>query len=97
MSFKIGATAGLDLCNTGLGPAAVTNTSLSFDGKRLGEFDESNVNTVRAARSVRPSAVTLGGQPLSEYKHNRFLLSIESYDPDQNHEFHELIRHRLRG
>ena len=97
MSFKIGATAGLDLCNTGLGPAAVTNTSLSFDGKPLGQFDESNVNVVRAALSVRPSAVTLGGQHFLNTNYNRFLLSIESYDPDQNHEFHELIRHRLRG
>lgn len=68
MSFKIGATAGLSLSNTGLGPAAVTDTSLSFDGKRLGEFDESNVDKVRAALSVRPSAVRLGGQPFLNTK-----------------------------
>jgi hypothetical protein len=96
MSFKVGETAGLILSNSGLGPAAVTNSSLSFDGKPLGEFNESNVNRVRAVLSVRPSAVTLGGQPFLDTDYKRFLLSVEKYDRNQHREFYELIRHRVR-
>jgi hypothetical protein len=95
-SFKVGETAGLILSNSGLGPAAVTNSSLSFDGKLLGEFSESNVNKVRDVLSVRPSAVTLGGQHFLATDYRRFLLSVEKYDRDQHREFYELIRHRLR-
>ncbi|HEY6278376.1 MAG TPA: hypothetical protein VIX86_18825 [Streptosporangiaceae bacterium] len=96
MSFKAGDTAGLILGNYGLGPAAVTTSSLSFDGKLLGEFNESGVNEVRAVLSVRPSAVTLGGHPFLDTGYKRFLLSVQPYDPDQHREFYELIRHRLR-
>ena len=95
-SFKVGETAGLILSNRGLGPAEVTNSSLWFDGKPLGEFSESNVNKVRDVLSLRPSAVTLGGHPFLDTDYKRFLLSVKSYDPDKHREFYELIRNRLR-
>jgi hypothetical protein len=65
-SFPVGKKAGLILSNSGLGPAAVTASSVSLDGKWLGEFDESTVNKVRDRLSVRPFAVTLGGQTFLE-------------------------------
>jgi len=96
-SFKVGATAGLILRNSGLGPAAVTTSSLSFKGVLLGEFNESNVNQVRdALKSARPSAVTLGGKPFVHTGYEGFLLSVESYDRSQHREFYELIRQHLR-
>jgi len=96
MSLKAGDTAELILSNSGLGPAAVTNSSLLFDGTPLGELSESNVNRVGAVLPLRPSAVTLGGQPFLDTDYKRFLLSIESYDPDQHREFYELILRRVR-
>jgi hypothetical protein len=95
-SFQPGRTAGLRLTNFGLGPAAITATSLTFDGELLGDFDESNVNTVRdALTTVRPAAVTLGGRPYLDADYDEYLLRVEPYDPDAHGEFIELIRHRL--
>jgi hypothetical protein len=95
-SFPVGKKAGLILSNSGLGPAAVTASSLSLDGKPLGEFDEPTVNKVRERLSVRPSAVTLGGQTFLDTNYDRFLLSVDSFDREQHQEFYELIRHHLR-
>jgi hypothetical protein len=95
-SFRVGDTAGLRLSNSGLGPAAVTTSSLTFDNVLLGEFNEANVNKVRDALSIRPSAVTLGGKPFLDMDYDRFLLSVRSYDKAKHREFYELIRCRLR-
>src|SRR5580704_10007812 len=38
-----GDTAGLQLINAGLGPAAITRTMLTLDGEPLGEFSEVSV------------------------------------------------------
>jgi hypothetical protein len=95
-SFRPGRTAGLRLTNLGLGPAHITMTSLTFDGKLLGEFDESNVNTVREElETVRPAAVTLGGTPYLDADYDEYLLGVEPYSSDVHGEFVELIRHRL--
>src|SRR5512146_1058775 len=37
-TFPVGATAGLRLSNSGLGPARITNSQLTYKGKLLGEF-----------------------------------------------------------
>lgn len=95
-SFPVGKKAGLILSNSGLGPAAVRTSSLSLDGKSLGEFDEPTVNKVRDHLPVRPSAVTLGGQTFLDTNYDRFLLSVESFDREQHQEFYELIRHHLQ-
>jgi hypothetical protein len=93
--FKPGDISGLFLSNSGLGPAAVTNSSLSFDGVPLGEFNETNVNKVRAVLFVQ-LAFVIPGQAFLATDYKDFLLSIEPYDPDRHREFYELIRHRLR-
>lgn len=95
-SFPAGRKAGLILSNAGLGPAAVTASSLWLDDEPFGEFDERGVNQVRDRLSVRPSAVTLGGQPFLDTNYDRFLLSVESYNREQHEEFYELIRTQLR-
>jgi hypothetical protein len=95
-SFPEGKKAGLILSNSGLGPAAVTTSSLSLDGESLREFDEPTVNRVRDHLSIRPSAVTLGRQTFLHTNYDRFLLSVDPYDPKKHQEFLKLIRHRLR-
>ena len=53
-----GRKAGLQLINSGLGPAAITGTLLVLDGEPLGEFSEASINAVRDKLSARPAAVT---------------------------------------
>ena len=94
--FHVGDTAGLRLTNFGLGPAAIIGSSLTFDGKQLGEFSEANVNEVRDTLSIRPSATTLGGRPFLNTGYGEYLLSVKSYDPQLHGEFYELVRRRLQ-
>jgi hypothetical protein len=95
-SFRPGRTAGLRLTNSGLGPAAITNTRLTLDGVPVGELDESSVNQVRdTLTAVRPAAVTLGGTQFLAAEYDEYLLKVEDYDPDAHVEFADLLRHRL--
>jgi len=45
---------------------------------------------------VRPHATTLGGRPFLDTDYQQFLLSVDSYDPSQHHDFRELIEGGLR-
>ena len=95
-TFRACDTAGLQLLIVGLGPAAVIETWLTLDGGQIGKFDESGVNKVRdKLTTVRPAAVTLGGNPFLATDYNQFLLRIERFDPDTHLEFVDLIRDRL--
>jgi hypothetical protein len=96
-TFPAGATAGLRLSNSGLGPARITSSLLTLDGKPLGAFSRTHVDDLRDGLDVRPHATTLGeGQPFLDTDYQQFLLSVDSYDPSQHHEFRELIEGRLR-
>jgi hypothetical protein len=89
-----GRTAGLQLINAGLGPAAITRTVLTLDGEPLGEFSEASVNLLRSKLSVRPAAVTFRRTILAT-DYDQFLLSVESFDRTEHAEFADLLRHRL--
>jgi hypothetical protein len=89
-----GRTAGLQLINAGLGPAAITRTVLTLDGEPLGEFSEASVNVLRSKLSVRPAAVTFRRTILAA-DYDQFLLSINSFDRTEHAEFADLLRHRL--
>jgi hypothetical protein len=95
-TFPVGATAGLRLSNSGLGPARITNSQLIFDGNLLGEFSRTYVDDLRSRLDVRPHATTLGRQPFLDTDYQQFLLSVDPYDPSQHREFRELIEGRLR-
>lgn len=95
-TFPVGATAGLRLSNSGLGPARITNSRLIFDGNLLGEFSRTDVDYLRSRLDVRPHATTLGRQPFLDTDYQQFLLSVDPYDPSQHREFRELIEGRLR-
>jgi len=58
VGLRQGSTAGLQLINAGLGPAAITKTVLTLDGEPLGEFSEASINILRGKLSIRPAAVT---------------------------------------
>jgi hypothetical protein len=95
-NFRVGQTAGLQLLNVGIGPAAVTKTRLTLDGEHLGEFDESGVNRVRETlTAIRPSAVTLGGRPYLAKDYSQYLLSVPAFDPVVHSEFIDLVRSSL--
>jgi hypothetical protein len=96
ITFPVGATAGLRLTNSGLGPARIVSSQLTVGSERFGEFNRSHVDDLRGRLAVRPHAVTLGGQPFLDTGYQQFLLSVDSYDPSQHREFRELIEDRLR-
>ena len=89
-----GRSAGLQLINAGLGPAAITRTVLTLDGRPLGEFSEASVNVLRSKLSVRPAAVTFRRTILAA-DYDQFLLSVDSFDRTEHAEFADLLRHRL--
>ncbi len=94
--FPVDGAAGLRLSNSGLGPARIISSRLTVDGTLLGEFTRTNVDALRDGLAVRPHATTLGGQPFLDTDYQQFLLSVDSYDPAQHHEFRDLILRRLR-
>jgi hypothetical protein len=102
-TFPVGATAGLRLTNSGLGPARIIGSQLTYNGEQLGEFDKPHVDefrrrlTERDHLTVRPHAATLGGQPFLDTDYQQFLLSVDPYDPSEHDEFRRLIEEgRLR-
>ena len=46
-TFPVGATAGLRLTNSGLGPARIISSKLTSDGKEFGEFNKAHVDDFR--------------------------------------------------
>ena len=95
-TFPVGATAGLRLTNSGLGPARIISSKLTSDGKEFGEFNKAHVDDFRRSLTVRPHAATLGGQPFLDTDYQQFLLFIDPYDPSEHHEFRQLIETNLR-
>ena len=95
-TFPAGATAGIRLTNSGLGPARIISSQLTFDGEQFGEFNKPNVDEFRRRLHARPHAATLGGQPFLDTDYQQFLLSVDPYDPSEHGEFRDLIRTRLR-
>lgn len=77
--------SGLLLINSGLGPAKIIKTWLTYNGVQFEEFNESNVNKFRSYlkehdRSVRPHATTLGVQQVLDTDYRQFLLGIGPRD-----------------
>jgi hypothetical protein len=102
-TFPVGGTAGLRLTNSGLGPARITSSQLTYNGEPFGEFDKPHVDEFRRRLAerhhlmVRPHATTLGGQPFLDTDYQQFLLSVDPYDPSEHDEFRRLIEEgRLR-
>jgi len=95
-AFPVGATAGLRLTNSGLGPARIISSQLTFGDEQLGEFSRHNVDELRRRLAVRPHATTLGGQPFLDTDYRQFLLSVDPYDPSEHREFRQLIETGLR-
>jgi hypothetical protein len=94
VGLRQGSTAGLQLINAGLGPAAITKTVLTLDGKPLGEFSEASVNILRGKLSIRPAAVTFRKTILAT-GYEQFLLSVEPFDRTEHAEFADLVKYRL--
>jgi hypothetical protein len=101
-TFPERGTAGLRLTNSGLGPARVISSQLTYDGKQFGEFNKANVDEFKgrlAARDrlgVRPHATTLGGHPFLDTDYQQFLLIVDPYDPPEHRAFRQLIETKLR-
>jgi len=89
--------SGLLLINSGLGPARIKKSRLTYDGVQFGEFNESNVGEFRRYlkehdRSVRPHATTLGGQPVLDTAYRQFLLGIDPCDQSELDKFIQVIK-----
>lgn len=96
ITFPVGATAGLRLTNSGLGPARIISSRLAAAGEQFEEFNKPNVDRLRERLAVRPHAATLGGQPFLDTDHQQFLLSVDRYDPGEHAEFRRLIEEELQ-
>ena len=88
--------SGLLLVNSGLGPARIIKSQLTYDGVQFEEFNESNVNRFRRYlkehdRSVRPHATTLGGQQVLGTDYRQFLLGIGPKDLSGLDKFRQVI------
>ena len=65
--FRVGDTAGLLLSNFGLGPAKVTNTELTLDDDRIGDFSKP-YRRQAPKPSIRPAARNhFGRTPFSRH------------------------------
>ena len=89
--------SGLLLINSGLGPARIKRSWLTYDGVQFGEFNESNVGEFRRYlkehdRSIRPHATTLGGQPVLDTNYRQFLLGIDPCDESELAMFIQVIK-----
>jgi hypothetical protein len=93
-SMRQGHSAGLQLINTSLGPAAITRTVLTLDGEPLGDFSEASVNILRGKLSIRPAGVTFT-KTILPTGYDEFLLSVKPFDRTGHAEFADLITHRL--
>ena len=94
--LSTGATSGVGLRNSGLGPAKITASKLILDGVELGDLSRPTVDKLLGSLSFPVATTTLGSQTFLETGFEEFLLSVESYDEAQHREFYELIESRLR-
>jgi hypothetical protein len=94
--LSTGATSGVGLRNSGLGPAKITASKLILDGVELGDLSRSTIDKLLGSLSFPVATTTLGSQTFLETGFEEFLLSVESYDEAQHREFYELIESRLR-
>jgi hypothetical protein len=96
-TYSAKGTSGLLLINSGLGPARIIESKLTYDGVQFGPFNESNVNKLRSylkahdPQSVRPNATTLGGQLVLDTDYQQFLLRIGPCDPSELAKFRQVI------
>jgi hypothetical protein len=79
--LRPGGKAGLRLVNVGLGPAVITSSVVSVDGRELGEYNEEASNLIRGNVRPRPSAVTFESGAILATDYDEFLLSVDEYDP----------------
>ena len=94
--FGPGATSGLGLTNSGLGPAKIIKSKLTIDGVEQGDLGKSTIDKLIDPLSFPVATRTFDGQPFLEVNYDQFLLSVDSYDVFQHREFYELIGSRLR-
>jgi hypothetical protein len=96
-TYSAKGTSGLLLINSGLGPARIIESKLTYDGVQFGPFNESNVKKFRSylkahdPQSVRPHATTLGGQLVLDTDYQQFLLRIGPCDLSELAKFRQVI------
>jgi hypothetical protein len=96
-TYSAKGTSGLLLINSGLGPARIIESKLTYDRVQFGPFTESNVNKFRSylkahdPQSVRPNATTLGGQFVLDTDYQQFLLRIGPCDRSELAKFRQVI------
>ncbi|MEU6203200.1 hypothetical protein ABZ814_06380 [Micromonospora musae] len=94
--WQPGGDTGVRLSNHGLGPAVVTRTAVTLDGEPLGAWEEGAVNRINAVLPTRPRVLTLRDQRVLPVGFHDFLFHLPNYQPDSDHWFWHLLRHRLQ-
>jgi hypothetical protein len=94
--ISTGATSGVGLSNSGLGPAKITGSKLILDGVELGDLSKPTVDKLRGPLSFPVAAATLESQSFIETGFEIFLFSVDPFDENQHREFGEWIESRLR-
>jgi hypothetical protein len=96
-TYSADGISGLLLTTSGLGPARIIRSRLTYNGVQFGEFNKSNVDIFRSHLkehdhlSVRPHATTLGGQPILDTDYQQFLLRINPCHPSELDGFYQVI------
>ncbi|WP_426512000.1 hypothetical protein ACPPVO_16050 [Dactylosporangium sp. McL0621] len=87
--------SGMRLRNVGLGPAIVTATSVTLDGKHIGAWDEVTVNELRRPLRRRPYALTFHAGWALAAGYNELFMALDDYERSRDEWFWELLRRRL--
>jgi hypothetical protein len=91
-----GGQAGIKFVNYGLGPAIITRSLVSLDGRDLGAWNRASANNLREELPVRPSALTFHDGQAVPPGFDEFLLCLEGYDREEHAWFEQLIRQWVR-
>src|ERR1700730_18400738 len=86
-----GATAGLRLTNSGLGPARIVSSQLTFNEEQFAEVSKPHVAEFRQRQDWRAECDHPGRTTVSRHGYQQFLRSVDPYDPSEHREFRQLL------
>jgi hypothetical protein len=87
---------GLLLQNRGVGPAIVTESQATLDGKVLGAWDEAALRTLAGALPIEPWARPIRTGTVIPPGFSEFVLYLPDFEPARDWWFWQLLQHRFR-
>ncbi|MEJ8645357.1 hypothetical protein WKI68_37380 [Streptomyces sp. MS1.HAVA.3] len=88
-------TTGLQVINVGLGPALITGTTVTLDGRPIGQWNKGTYETLAADWPAAPSMYALFDGIAFPQGACQYLIHLDEYDDAAHAWFWELICRRL--